>query len=95
MSSETILETEDMTKEFAGFVAVSGVLLKVERGTTDALIGPNGAGKTTRFNFLTKFLSPTRATICSGGNDEALHAPGFDDEPSRSIVHGGKRNQSR
>ncbi|HWV55542.1 MAG TPA: ABC transporter ATP-binding protein, partial [Pseudorhodoplanes sp.] len=31
MSGEIILETRDLTKEFAGFVAVSGVNLKVER----------------------------------------------------------------
>src|SRR5437763_15181695 len=61
--SEYILETEDLTKEFAGFVAVNGINLRVERGTIHALIGPNGAGKTTCFNLLTKFLQPTRGTI--------------------------------
>ena len=60
VSDEIILETEDLTKEFAGFVAVNGVNLRVERGTIHALIGPNGAGKTTCFNLLTKFLQPTR-----------------------------------
>jgi branched-chain amino acid transport system ATP-binding protein len=50
MSEELILETEDLTKEFAGFVAVNGVNLRVKRGTIHALIGPNGAGKTTCFN---------------------------------------------
>ena len=48
MSGEIILETQNLTKEFAGFVAVSGVNLRVERGTIHALIGPNGAGKTER-----------------------------------------------
>jgi branched-chain amino acid transport system ATP-binding protein len=69
MSSEIILETDDLTKEFAGFVAVSGVKLRVERGTIHALIGPNGAGKTTFFNLLTKFLTPTRGKILYKGND--------------------------
>ena len=58
MSDDFILETEDLTKEFAGFVAVNGVNLRVARGTIHALIGPNGAGKTTCFNLLTKFLQP-------------------------------------
>ena len=75
MSSETILETEDLTKEFAGFVALSGVSLKVKRGTTHALIGPNGAGKTTCFNLLTKFLSPTRGRILFKGQDITALAP--------------------
>jgi len=67
--SETILETEDLTKEFAGFVAVNGVSLRVARGTIHALIGPNGAGKTTCFNLLTKFLQPTRGRIRFKGQD--------------------------
>src|SRR5262249_49332147 len=62
-------ETEDLTKEFAGFVAVNGVSLRVARGSIHALIGPNGAGKTTCFNLLTKFLSPTRGRILYNGRD--------------------------
>ncbi len=69
MSEEIILETEELTKEFAGFVAVSGVNLRVGRGTIHALIGPNGAGKTTCFNLLTKFLKPTSGRIVYNGAD--------------------------
>src|ERR1700680_3605974 len=69
MGSEINLETEHLTKELAGFVAVNGVNLQVERGTIHALIGPNGAGKTTCFNLLTKFLSPTRGKIRYKGED--------------------------
>jgi branched-chain amino acid transport system ATP-binding protein len=73
--AEYILETEELTKEFAGFVAVNGVSLKVERGTVHALIGPNGAGKTTCFNLLTKFLQPTRGRITYKGSDITAMAP--------------------
>src|SRR5438874_10818507 len=73
--SEIILETEDLTKEFAGFVAVNGVNLRIARGTIHALIGPNGAGKTTCFNLLTKFLSPTRGRIVYKGRDITKLAP--------------------
>jgi branched-chain amino acid transport system ATP-binding protein len=62
-----ILETEGLTKEFAGFAAVKGVDLRVRRGTIHALIGPNGAGKTTVFNLLTKFLEPTAGRILYQG----------------------------
>jgi branched-chain amino acid transport system ATP-binding protein len=75
MSEDIILETEDLTKEFAGFVAVSGVALRVRRGTIHALIGPNGAGKTTCFNLLTKFLIPTRGRIAYNGRDITALAP--------------------
>jgi branched-chain amino acid transport system ATP-binding protein len=69
VSDDIILETEGLTKEFAGFVAVNGVNLRVARGTIHALIGPNGAGKTTCFNLLTKFFSPTRGRIVYQGRD--------------------------
>lgn len=67
--SDFILETEGLTREFSGFVAVSDVSLKVRTGSIHALIGPNGAGKTTCFNLLTKFLPPTRGTIRFKGDD--------------------------
>jgi branched-chain amino acid transport system ATP-binding protein len=69
MSSNTILETRDLIKEFKGFVAVNSVNLSVQRGQIHALIGPNGAGKTTVFNLLTKFLIPTKGQILFNGHD--------------------------
>ncbi|MDO5624220.1 MAG: ABC transporter ATP-binding protein [Pseudomonadota bacterium] len=75
MSSDTILETRGLVKEFKGFVAVNDVNLKVRRGTIHALIGPNGAGKTTCFNLLTKFLEPTRGQILFDGQDITRDKP--------------------
>ena len=69
MASNVILETQGLTKEFRGFVAVNNVHLQVGRGTIHALIGPNGAGKTTCFNLLTKFLTPTRGRIVYNGRN--------------------------
>jgi len=61
--SDIVLRTEGLTKEFAGFRAVSDVNLVVRRGTIHALIGPNGAGKTTVFNLITRFLPVTSGRI--------------------------------
>ena len=61
--NDCILKTENLSKSFGGFAAVSNVNLQVKRGTIHALIGPNGAGKTTCFNLLTKFLEPTQGSI--------------------------------
>ncbi|MBI3827836.1 MAG: ABC transporter ATP-binding protein [Candidatus Rokubacteria bacterium] len=74
-SDDVILETDDLTKEFRGFVAVNGVSLRVRRGTIHALIGPNGAGKTTCFNLLTHFLTPTRGRIRFNGRDITGSSP--------------------
>ncbi len=70
-----ILQTEGLTREFRGFVAVKDVALCVEEHTIHALIGPNGAGKTTCFNLLTKFLQPTRGAIAFQGRDITDMAP--------------------
>jgi branched-chain amino acid transport system ATP-binding protein len=73
--ADMVLETQGLTKEFRGFVAVKGVSLRVRRGTIHGLIGPNGAGKTTCFNLLTKFLEPTRGRILYGGADITRRPP--------------------
>jgi len=75
VANDCILETEDLSKEFAGFVAVNGVNLRINRGTIHALIGPNGAGKTTCFNLLTKFMRPSRGRIVYKGRDITALAP--------------------
>ena len=69
MADHFVLETRGLTKEFNGFLAVSGVDLRVRHGQIHALIGPNGAGKTTCFNLLTRFLTPTRGQIIYKGED--------------------------
>jgi len=75
LADEFILETHGLTKEFAGFFAVSDVNLRVRRGSIHALIGPNGAGKTTCFNLLTKFLKPSAGQILYKGQDITAMAP--------------------
>ncbi|HJY15984.1 MAG TPA: ABC transporter ATP-binding protein [Xanthobacteraceae bacterium] len=75
MGDDTVLETEDLTKDFAGFVAVRSVNLRVARGSIHAMIGPNGAGKTTCFNLLSKFLNPTRGRIVFDGRDITALSP--------------------
>src|SRR5438093_549328 len=55
----SVLETHDLTKEFAGFRAVDRVSIALDDGRVHALVGPNGAGKTTLFHMLTGFVKPT------------------------------------
>lgn len=64
-----MITAEDLTKHFDGFVAVSGVNLRVERGQVLVLLGPNGAGKTTTVRMLTSVLAPTRGRAVVGGYD--------------------------
>ncbi|MFB6171929.1 MAG: ABC transporter ATP-binding protein [Haloarculaceae archaeon] len=64
-----ILETDGLTKQFAGLLAVDHVDLAVERGETRAIIGPNGAGKSTIINCITGLLDPTEGTVRFKGED--------------------------
>jgi len=65
----SLLETQDLVKEFGGLTAVDHVNLSVERGTVHAIIGPNGAGKTTFINCVSGLLDPTSGTVEFDGED--------------------------
>lgn len=69
MTTEFVIETQGLTKNFMGFTAVQEVNLKVKTGTLHAVIGPNGAGKSTLFNLITKFHQPSAGTIRFNGVD--------------------------
>jgi len=61
--SEPFLAVEQVTRRFAGLVAVDAVSFTLERGEILSLIGPNGAGKTTLFNLITGQLKPSDGVI--------------------------------
>lgn len=58
-----ILELKNLSKNFMGLRALSGVSLEVREGEIFGLIGPNGSGKTTCFNLVTGFLKPSAGSI--------------------------------
>jgi ABC-2 type transport system ATP-binding protein len=59
----------DLRKAFGTFVAVKGVSLDVEAGSSFALLGPNGAGKSTLIRMLTTLVEPTSGTATVAGYD--------------------------
>ena len=65
----SVLETRELTKDFAGFRAVDRVSLALDDGKVHALVGPNGAGKTTLFHMLTGFVKPSSGSIVAFGAD--------------------------
>lgn len=68
-SSETIIETKDLTIRFGGHVAVDHVNFSMEPFILKSIIGPNGAGKTTFFNMLTGQYKPTEGRVFLKGKD--------------------------
>src|SRR6476660_1254104 len=57
----SILNVDNIVRQFGGITAVDVSHLEVQRGIITALIGPNGAGKTTFFNLITGFDRPSSA----------------------------------
>lgn len=64
-----ILTLSDVSKNFGGLAAVSGLNLSVEPNTINALIGPNGAGKTTVFNMITGVYKVSGGAITYDGKN--------------------------
>lgn len=64
-----ILNTVNVTMQFAGLTAVDNVNIDQREGEILALIGPNGAGKTTLFNILTGVYKPTTGEIFYRGEN--------------------------
>ncbi len=68
-NSALALSVSDLTIQFGGLKAVSGITLSLEKGSIYGLIGPNGAGKTTFFNLLTGVYQPTSGTAEAFGKN--------------------------
>lgn len=59
----SLLEVNQLTKNFGGLAAVSNVSMHLEKNELVGLIGPNGAGKTTFFNLLTGVYVPSEGEV--------------------------------
>ena len=57
-----MIETENLTKTYGGFTAVSHVNLHIRKGSVYGFLGPNGAGKSTTMKM---FLGLTQPTVGS------------------------------
>src|SRR5580692_11068813 len=57
------LAIEDVSVDFGGIRALTGVSFALESGSIVGLIGPNGAGKSTLLNCISGITRPTRGRI--------------------------------
>jgi branched-chain amino acid transport system ATP-binding protein len=62
-----LLAAANLTKRFAGLVAVDQVSFTIAAGEIFAVIGPNGAGKTTLFAMIAGALAPDDGTVTFAG----------------------------
>jgi len=58
-----ILRVENITKQFAGLMALDKVSFETQKGNIHGIIGPNGAGKTTLFQIISGILKPSDGTV--------------------------------
>jgi branched-chain amino acid transport system permease protein len=66
---DVVLQAIDVSRDFGGVHAVSGVALSVRRGTLTGLIGPNGAGKSTLLALLAGTDQVSAGKILYRGQD--------------------------
>jgi ABC-type branched-subunit amino acid transport system ATPase component len=77
-----ILQVDDVSKRFGGFLALSNVSCEIAEGRIHALIGPNGAGKSTLLNIISGVLAPTSGSVAfagqpyTGSRPDAIHGMG-------------------
>jgi branched-chain amino acid transport system ATP-binding protein len=63
------LELKEITMQFGGLSAISGLSFQLHEGEIFALIGPNGAGKSTVFNCISGIHTPTKGKIFFEGKE--------------------------
>ncbi|WP_342376799.1 ABC transporter ATP-binding protein [Myxococcus stipitatus] len=69
--SSTVLSVRELSKSYAGNVAVDHISFEVGPNEIVGLLGPNGAGKTTTINMVLGVLEPTSGAIHIQGVDLA------------------------
>ena len=69
MTTNPVIEVENLTKYYGDFPAISEVSFTVEKGEILGFLGPNGAGKSTTMKILTGYMPPTEGTVKIAGYD--------------------------
>ena len=67
--SETMIQTDGLSKFYGPFAAVRDVTFSVPRQQVCGFLGPNGAGKSTTMKLLTGFIAPTEGSVKIAGHD--------------------------
>jgi ABC-type branched-subunit amino acid transport system ATPase component len=70
-----MLVVENVSKRFAGRIALDSVSMAVTRGSMTGVIGPNGSGKSTLFNIVAGTLRPDTGRVLVEGRDITRASP--------------------
>src|SRR5689334_23058347 len=84
-----VIETEDLTRDFARVRAVDNLSLTVPAGIVFGFLGPNGSGKTTTIRLLTGVLEPTAGRAMVLGHDTVRGAEQIRSHIGALLEHSG------
>ncbi|HCW08753.1 MAG TPA: ABC transporter, partial [Cytophagales bacterium] len=69
MQREIVIQTNQLTKQFGGFIATNNITFEVYKGEIFGFLGANGAGKTTAMRMLCGLLTPSSGSARVAGFD--------------------------
>ncbi len=87
MSSEKLLELDNITKTFPGVKALDGVRLYIKKGSVHGLMGENGAGKSTLMKVIIGVLKPDSGSIKFKGRNLKINNPSDALKMGISMIH--------
>lgn len=70
-----MIKVSDLTKEFNGKKAVSGISFSVKKGETFVLLGTSGCGKTTTLKMINRLIEPTSGDMWVEGKNVLEQEP--------------------
>lgn len=68
-TTDPLLTTEQLTKDYGAFRALDRLDLRIPQGEVFGLLGPNGSGKSTAIRMMLGFLRPTLGKVHIAGFD--------------------------
>ncbi|WP_283137403.1 ATP-binding cassette domain-containing protein [Rhizohabitans arisaemae] len=71
MNDDVVIEATGVEKSYGRVRVLTGVDLRVEKGTIFSLLGPNGAGKTTMVRILATLIKADAGSVLVAGHDVA------------------------
>ena len=89
MDTQTIISTNDLTRDFKTVRALDGLTIEVPRGIVFGFLGPNGAGKTTTIRLLLGLLDPTSGSARVLGFDTRTQADEIRSRSGALLEHTG------
>jgi D-xylose transport system ATP-binding protein len=75
MSSEPLLQLDNIVKNYGAIEALKGISFEINRGEVIALLGDNGAGKSTLVKIIAGGLAATSGRIVFDGQERQFGSP--------------------